>query len=91
MLDKRSFLLDKIIKFSFYALFFLTPLVWTPLNFELFEYNKMMFIYLLTVIITSAWILKMLAQKKLLIKTTPLDIPLLLFLFSQILSTIFSI
>jgi len=84
-------MLDKVIKFSFYLLFFLTPLIWTPLNFELFEYNKMMFVYLLTGIITTFWILKMCNKKTLLIKKTPLDIPLLLFLGSQILSTIFSI
>ncbi|MDO8618873.1 MAG: O-antigen ligase family protein [Candidatus Daviesbacteria bacterium] len=91
MLDKRSFLLDRIIRISFNLLFLVTPLIWTPVNYELFEYNKMMFVYLLTIVITSAWILKMLARKTLLIKRTPLDIPILLFLSSQILATIFSI
>jgi len=51
----------------------------------------MMLTYGLTIIIVGAWLLKMLSQRKLIINRTPLDIPLLLFLTSQVLSTIFSI
>ncbi|TSC63692.1 MAG: Uncharacterized protein G01um101493_362, partial [Microgenomates group bacterium Gr01-1014_93] len=91
MLDKQSFLTDKIIYFSFGLLFFLTPLLWFPLNFELFEFNKMLLVYFLTTIIVCAWLLKMVNLKIFNLKRTPLDIPLLLFLLSQILSTIFSI
>lgn len=82
---------DRIIEYSFYALFFFVPLVLTPWNFELFEYNKMMLTYALTIIIVGAWLVKMVAAKKFKIQRTPLDIPLLLFVASQILSTIFSI
>ncbi len=82
---------QKILTFSFFALFFLTPLIWTPWNYELFEYNKMLFIYGLTVIILGVWGIRAIREKKLTIKSTPLDIPLLLFLLANILSTIFSI
>lgn len=82
---------DKIIEYSFYALFFLVPLVMTPWNFELFEYNKMMLTYVLTIIITASWLIKMVLAKKFLFKRTPLDIPLVIFLSSQLLSTVFSI
>lgn len=91
MLNLDVTMVTKILTYSFILLFFLTPLLWTPLNYELFEYNKMMFVYLLTVIITGSWILKMVLEKKLLIKKTPLDIPILLFLMANFLSTIFSI
>src|SRR5258708_6465734 len=84
-------MLDRIITYSFYTLFFLTPLFFTKFNNELFEYNKMMLVYGLTVVIVAAWIIKMVRTKSVLIKRTPLDIPILLFLASQILSTIFSI
>jgi len=84
-------MLDKIIVFSFYLLAFLTPLVWTPLNYELFEYNKMIFVYLLTTIIIGSWALKAVNNKQFIINKTPLDIPILLFLLANILSTIFSI
>lgn len=84
-------MLNKIITICFYFLFALTPLLWSPFNFELFEYNKMMFVYLLTLTITFTWILKMLKSKSLILRSTPLDLPLLLFLVANILSTIFSI
>ena len=80
-----------IIKFSFYALFLITPLVWFPLNYELFEYNKMIFVYFLTLVITTAWIIRIIQNKQLILKRTPLDIPILFFLGANILSTIFSI
>ncbi|MCR4306050.1 MAG: O-antigen ligase family protein [Candidatus Daviesbacteria bacterium] len=84
-------ILNRIIPYSFYLLFFLTPLVWSSSNHELFEYNKMILTYGLTVIIVGAWVLKTIHEKRLTIKRTPLDIPLLLFLGANILSTIFSI
>ncbi len=84
-------MLDKIIQYSFYLLFFLTPLFWTPVNYELFEFNKMLLVYFLTIVIVLTWILKMINQKTLILNRTPLDIPLLLFLGANILSTIFSI
>ena len=84
-------MLDKIISYSFYLLFLLTPLFWTPLNYELFEYNKMIVVYALTTVIVGSWVLKMINDKRLTVKRTPLDIPLLLFLGANILSTIFSI
>jgi len=84
-------MLDKIIYYSFGLLFFLTPFLWTPVNYELFEYNKMIFVYLVTIVISGSWILKSINDKRLTINRTPLDIPLLLFLVANILSTIFSI
>lgn len=78
-------------QFSFGVLFFLVPLILTPFNYELFEYNKMMLVYGLTVIIAAAWIVKIIVNKKIRINRTPLDIPLILFLISQIISTVISI
>ncbi len=51
----------------------------------------MILVYSFTVLITGAWVLKSVNDKQLIIKRTPLDIPLLLFLGANILSTIFSI
>ncbi|KKS80679.1 MAG: hypothetical protein UV54_C0001G0029 [Candidatus Beckwithbacteria bacterium GW2011_GWA2_43_10] len=84
-------LLNKIIASAFYSLFIIVPLILTPYNYELFEFNKMLTVYFLTIIISAAWISKMIIQKKILFSKTPFDIPLLLFLLSQILSTIFSL
>lgn len=84
-------MLERVIRWSFYLLFLLTPLFWSSLNYELFEYNKMILVYAFTVIITGAWFLKSLKEKKFTFRRTPLDIPLLIFLAAGILSTIFSI
>jgi putative inorganic carbon (hco3(-)) transporter len=82
---------QRILTYSFYILFAFTPLFFLPFNNELFEYNKMMLVYALTIIITSTWIIKMINHKTLILNKTPLDIPLMVFLASQILATIFSI
>ncbi len=50
-----------------------------------------MLVYGATVLITGLWVIQMLQTQKLWIKRTPLDIPVMLFLVSQILSTVFSI
>lgn len=80
-----------IIRYSFYALFFLVPLVFTTDNSELFELSKMWLTWGLTAVITTAWITRMVITRKFRIQRTPLDIPILLFLSSQIISTLFSL
>ncbi len=82
---------NRTLRYSYYLLFFATPLFWTSVNFELFEFNKMLLVYFLTIIITTTWLLKMLATKTLIFKKTILNIPLLIFLLTNIFSTIFSI
>jgi O-antigen ligase len=83
--------LDKVIEYSFYVLFFLVPLFWLPFNSELFEFNKMLLVYLATVVILVAWLLKSINEGSFAIKRTPLDIPIVLFLLANLLPTIFSI
>ena len=81
---------NKIIEFSFYALFFLVPLVIASDTSELFELNKMWLTFGLALIIAAAWLTKMILHRRIWIQRTPLDIPILLFLLSQFISTIFS-
>ena len=83
--------LTKLIRQLFYTLFFITPLLLWPYTSEVFEFNKMLFVYLMTILIASVWLIKSFLNKKLEIVKTPLDIPILLFLASQIISTIISI
>lgn len=82
--------LDTAIRWSFYLLFALVPLIMWPSTFELFEFNKMWFVFGLSIFIAFLWGSKMIALKRFEIRRTPLDIPLALFLISQIISTIFS-
>ena len=82
---------NRIIKLGFYLLFALVPLLLTPWNYELFEFNKMIGVYIITTLIVTSWIVKMILQKEIRISRTPLDIPIALFVGSQLISTLFSI
>jgi len=84
-------ILNRIIEFSFYLLFFLVPLIMTPWNFELFEYNKMMLVYALTVIIVGAWLTRSNLVKRIIFQRTPFDIPIILFFVFQFFNFLFSI
>jgi len=79
------------IQACFYLLFFVTPLLLWPFTSEVFEFNKMLFVYAMTVIIATAWAVRSFQIKRFEIARTPLDLPLILFVTSQIASTIFSI
>lgn len=91
MVNTATKICDRIIKYSFYLLFALVPLIFTPFNFELFEFNKMWVTFILSIVITASWFIKMVISGQIKIQRTPLDIPLLLFLAANMLSTIFSI
>jgi len=92
-MDKKNIitLINKIIKHLYFFLFFFTPLIMCPLTSELFEFNKMLFIYLVATFIAFFWFLKMILLKKIILKKTPLDCFIFIFLLSQIVSTFFSI
>lgn len=81
----------KIVIFFFNFLLFSVPLYFRFVNEELFEFNKMVLVYALTTIIVSFWLVRMVQAKKIIFKKTPLDIPIFLFISSQVVSTIFSI
>ncbi len=82
---------SKVIEYSFYFLFFLVPLAFTSDTSELFEFNKLWITFILTIVIGSAWITKMIIKKQFRIQKTLLDIPIALFLGSQIISTFLSL
>jgi len=80
-----------VLRWSFYLLIFLVPLVFYSGSHELFEYSKMMLTYAGTIIIVTSWLGKMVSEKKLIFRRTFLDIPILAYLLSHIISTIFSL
>jgi O-antigen ligase len=92
---KIAKIVDLILEYGFYALFFFTPFLFNPSrtypSFELFEFSKMVFVYAVAVVIFSAWIARMILSKKIIVKRTVFDLPIMLFLMSQALSTLFSI
>ena len=80
-----------VIEYTFYALFFCVPLIWLPFTSELFEFNKMILVDFGAAIVLTSWLYKSVSEGKFIYKRTPLDIPILLFLLANIVSTIFSI
>lgn len=81
----------RILKICYYLLFFLTPLLFTSFNHELFEFNKMIFTYLISVVVAGSWFSRMVSERRLIWKKTVLDLPILGFLVANFVSTIFSI
>lgn len=82
---------QKAIRFLFYALFILVPLIFLPNTSELFEFNKIILTYIFVVLISACWICDCIIQKRFIFRRTSLDIPLLVFLGFEILSLVFSI
>ena len=83
--------INKAILLLFKALFFFTPLILIPATFEIFEFNKMLFVYFVSLGVFCLWIIKTIIQKQFLFSKTFIFYPLILFLFSQTISTIISI
>ncbi|MDD4938005.1 MAG: O-antigen ligase family protein [Candidatus Shapirobacteria bacterium] len=83
--------ISKIINLCFLILFFITPIIFTLFNSELFELPKMYFIYLMTIITVTLHLINWSKKNTPLFRHTFLDIPLILFLISQTISTFISI
>lgn len=81
----------KTIRISFILLFILVPLIFLPATSELFEFNKMIVTYIATILIGTLWVADMILSGKIIFRRTALDIPLVLFLISQIISALLSI
>lgn len=90
LMTKISYACQFFIKTIYLCLFFITPLIFTSFNSELFEFNKMIFVYLSSILIGFFWGLRMVSEKKIIFKKTFWDMPLIIFYFSIALSTLFS-
>lgn len=82
---------NRVIRVLLYLLIILVPLILTPWNYELFEFNKMVIVYAITTLVMTTWLVKTVYERKITIAKTPLDIPIGLFVVSQLTSSIFSI
>ena len=91
MSEKLSSISLRAIEILFYALFFSVPLVFAGNTSELFEFNKMWITFAITIAIAFFWTVRIIAEKSLVIKRTPLDIPIALFVLAQIASTVISL
>ncbi len=82
---------QKLMAVWYTLLLALVPLIWLSNTSELFEFNKMIFTYILTTLILATWLIRMITEKRLIFHRTLLDTPLLAFLAFSLLSLVFSI
>lgn len=83
--------LNEIIEVTFILLFFATPLIMFHKTSELFEFNKMIFIYFLASVLIAATLAKVAVTRKIIILWSSLSWPYILFILSQAAATFFSI
>lgn len=83
-------MLQTLLITSYSSLFLLLPLVFSSRTDELFEFNKIIVLYLAAILIGSLWVLRMIREKRWIFQKTILTVPWILFLASQTISTIFS-
>lgn len=89
--QKIDQLLQSIIFALFNLLIFTTPFIFTWFNQELFEFNKMLFVYIVSTVIVGLWLGRCLVRKQCLWQKRTHNYVLLFFLASQLLATLFSI
>jgi len=82
---------DGLITAAFVLIFLGVPLFFTGLTLQGMAFEKQIFFYFITLIGFFAWILKGILQGKIIIKKTPLDIPILIFLAVMLINGIFSV
>lgn len=75
----------------FNILFSLIPLIFYKNTSELFEFNKIITLYIFTILIVTVWVKDSISQKKFIFRRTILDIPLITYLFIYLISSLFSI
>lgn len=83
--------MKRLIFILFSVLLFFVPIVLWPATSEVFEFNKIVLTYGLTLLIVAAWAVRSIYERKLIFRRTILDIPLLAFIGSQFISTVLSI
>ena len=83
---------NSIIKYSIYGLVFLMPLFWLSWTNEVYEFNKQYLLVFLVGLALLAWLFKMIViRKRFVLRRTPLDIWILVFMTVMVLSAVFSI
>lgn len=84
-------ILVKFIAWLYYSLLILVPLALYPHSSEIFEFNKIIVVYLFTIFIMFFWSIRMVYEKRFIFKNSKLDVPILIFLGLLTITTVFSI
>lgn len=87
---KLDRILQNTIAWLFNFLVLSVPFFFFWVNEELFEFNKMLLTYGITVLIISAWFVRMIVVKKVVFRRSILQWPILIFVLSQVITTVTS-
>lgn len=88
---KLTKLFDFLMTFSLGALFFGLPLFFSGVTFQGLAFDKQMYFYFWIILTLVFWTVKGVILGEMKIRRTPLDIPIVIFLFTYALATFFSI
>lgn len=82
---------SRLVDYALWILVFLEPLFFLPFTTDPVEINKATLFYLIMIIASGLWFVRMLLERKGHWQKTPFDIPLAIFLLFTILATVFSL
>ena len=88
-MSEKGVIFNKIILGGVMILAFLIPLFFLPFTYDLYEFNKNTLLSVVCCLLLIFWLLKMALEKKITFQRTPLDLPILVFAGTFLLSTIF--
>jgi len=91
MRENVAVISNKIIQFGLVLLAFLIPIFFLNTTSEFYNFNKTVLLVVGAFFLFFVWGVKMVAEQRVRITRTPLDIPLLIFLLVYILASIFSL
>src|SRR4030042_250949 len=91
MRENIAVISNKIIQFGLVLLAFLIPIFFLNTTSEFYNFNKTVLLVVGAFFLFFVWGVKMVAEQRVRITRTPLDIPLLIFLLIYILASIFSL
>src|SRR4030065_1854585 len=91
MKENVALISTKIIQIGLLLLAFLTPIFFLSTTSEFYSFNKTTLLVVGAFFLFFVWGVKMVAEQKVRITRTPLDIPLLILLLVFILASIFSV
>lgn len=88
--SKAARFFDLAIKIGLYLLAFLTPLFFLPYTANVLELNKQFLLFIFSFILLVFWLAKVLTQRKIEIKKSLLNILIILFVLSVVVSSLFA-
>jgi tetratricopeptide (TPR) repeat protein len=83
--------IDKLMSFSLFMIFFGLPLFFTGLAFQGVVFEKQIYFYFWALLALVSWAAKGVILGKMKIRRTPLDIPIVAFWLTYVISTVFSV